>query len=318
MTETYADKAIILEPSTLKVLSGDGTLEIRTGAIDYYKKSTAVKVAFGMIGSLIEGRGKLMFSIQDSDVFRYDYIPYKKGQIPVITLKNGIAYAVSFAHPAQSCPLLDAHIRSLFSREETRQPEPEPRIQQRTMGSSPRTETINMAEETEKAEEYYKMASQYYAGTGGVRQDYEKALEYYTAAAKLKHSDAMYMLGTMFLEGNGTPVNDNLALVWLNLAAVKDNRYALKQLGYLHRIGRGVPQDYQKAMEYYRKAVDAGNIDCWNNIGFLYMKGCGVSRDYRNSMPGMLRIPGMLNDHIFIKNTISILSLIFSILPVWR
>ena len=63
--------AVIIDPGTQKLITQEGSLTIGDNTIEYYKKSTAVRMAFGLIGSMIEGRGKLLFSLQDEDISGY-------------------------------------------------------------------------------------------------------------------------------------------------------------------------------------------------------------------------------------------------------
>lgn len=82
------------------------------------------------------------------------------------------------------------------------------------------SETHRLANQGEAAAQH-NLGVMYYQGEG-VRQDYQKALEWYTKAANQGFSGAQYNLGVMYSQG------------------------------------KGVPQDYQKALEWYGKACDNG------------------------------------------------------------
>lgn len=59
----------------------------------------------------------------------------------------------------------------------------------------------------------------YYMGRNGFPQNDSLALQYYQAAAKQNNASAQFALVTMYLEGEGTAVNKQLAFDFLNKAA---------------------------------------------------------------------------------------------------
>ncbi len=291
--------AVIIDPGTQKLITQEGSLTIGDNTIEYYKKSTAVRMAFGLIGSMIEGRGKLLFSLQDEDISGYNYIEYRKKQMPTIYLKSGTAYTVSFAKPDQACPVLDAYMRQLFSRRESREmgnrtarveqntfraEQRTARVEQNTFRAEPKTAGAENPAALRRAEEIYHQGERYYDGTKEIPKNPQKALECFLEAGRMGYSDGLFMAGIMLLNGDGVMPDEKRASNLLYAAAAKKNKFALKQIGFMYRNGKGVPQDYHKAMLYYREAVNAGLVDAWNNIGFLYMNGYGVSQDYRAAM----------------------------------
>ena len=270
--------AVIIDPGTQKLITQEGSLTIGDNTIEYYKKSTAVRMAFGLIGSMIEGRGKLLFSLQDEDISGYNYIEYRKKQMPTIYLKSGTAYTISFAKPDQACPVLDAYMRQLFSRRESREmgnrtarvEQRTARVEQNTFRAEPKTAGAENPAALRRAEEIYHQGERYYDGTKEIPKNPQKALECFLEAGRMGYSDGLFMAGIMLLNGDGVMPDEKRASNLLYAAAAKKNKFALKQIGFMYRNGKGVPQDYHKAMLYYREAVNAGLVDAWNNIGFLY------------------------------------------------
>ena len=203
--------AVIIDPGTQKLITQEGSLTIGDNTIEYYKKSTAVRMAFGLIGSMIEGRGKLLFSLQDEDISGYNYIEYRKKQMPTIYLKSGTAYTVSFAKPDQACPVLDAYMRQLFSRRESREmgnrtarvEQRTARVEQNTFRAEPKTAGAENPAAFRRAEEIYHQGERYYDGTKEIPKNPQKALECFLEAGRMGYSDGLFMAGIMLLNGDG-------------------------------------------------------------------------------------------------------------------
>ena len=100
----------------------------------------------------------------------------------------------------------------------------------------------------------------------GVEQNWTKAVEWYTKAAKKGHSYAMNNLGYCFEKGEGVEQNLAKAVEWYTKAAEKGHSAAMKFLGYCSEKGRGVEQNLAKALEWYTKAQDAGDEDAGARI----------------------------------------------------
>ena len=73
-----------------------------------------------------------------------------------------------------------------------------------------------------------------YENGHGVKQSYEKAMEWYAKAAKQGHARAQFNLGVMYENGHG------------------------------------VKQSYKKAMEWYAKAAKQGHAGAQFNLGVMY------------------------------------------------
>ncbi len=69
------------------------------------------------------------------------------------------------------------------------------------------------------------------------QQDYEKALILMHAEAQRGNPQAQYALGYMYYNGQGTAVNIERAMHWINRAAEQGHRPALQALSQLATIG---------------------------------------------------------------------------------
>lgn len=59
----------------------------------------------------------------------------------------------------------------------------------------------------------------YYYGLGDVGQNYEEAFKYYTKSAEKNYDKGQFNLGLVYLKGEGTEIDCNLALYWMKKAA---------------------------------------------------------------------------------------------------
>jgi len=62
----------------------------------------------------------------------------------------------------------------------------------------------------------------------------KSAVYWLELAAKQNFTDAMHLLGCCYLEGNGLPKDDNLAIMWIAKAASLGHPIALAQIQSIH------------------------------------------------------------------------------------
>jgi TPR repeat protein len=62
--------------------------------------------------------------------------------------------------------------------------------------------------------------------------------------------------------------------------AEEGDALAQSLLGLLYKNGEGVPVDYVQAIQWFRKAADQGNASAQFFLGSMYVEGKGVPRDY--------------------------------------
>jgi len=78
--------------------------------------------------------------------------------------------------------------------------------------------------------EIYKMAQSYLKGTHGKAKSPQIASKLFLDLAQKGFPMAQYMLGTLYLEGNGVKADLETATLWLYLAADKKFLPAIKKL----------------------------------------------------------------------------------------
>jgi TPR repeat protein len=118
------------------------------------------------------------------------------------------------------------------------------------------------------------------------REDYTTAMRLARPFAEEGDAGAQWVVGAMFLLGQGVPQDVAEAAQWYERSANQGDADAQHLLGQLRDPGgpfRGygevVTQDYDEAAKWYRRAADQGNARAQYDLGVLYMRGTGVPRD---------------------------------------
>jgi TPR repeat protein len=98
----------------------------------------------------------------------------------------------------------------------------------------------------------------YFMGLG-VTRDYEKAIEWFMAAALQGHVLAQRNLGNIFAAGYGVEQDYLEAFKWYLMAAQNRDTSAQKRVADMYVLGLGVMSDKEQALRWYRKAADDGD-----------------------------------------------------------
>lgn len=112
----------------------------------------------------------------------------------------------------------------------------------------------------------------------GVPLDPKKAAEWYLLASRLGDANALASLGLMALDGRGMEKNPAQGKAWLEQAAAGGNPVASYNLALL-LLTSGSDMDLEQAVSLLRKASDAEIPDAQHALGVLYLKGRGVAKD---------------------------------------
>lgn len=114
--------------------------------------------------------------------------------------------------------------------------------------------------------------------------NYEESIPRYELLAEQEYIAAYNGLGSAYLDGNGVPQDDNLALEWYMRAAEAGNSTGQFNTGVMYQNGTGVEKDYAVALGWYELAAEQDNGDAVSSIGYLYKKGWGVEQNDSESM----------------------------------
>ena len=142
----------------------------------------------------------------------------------------------------------------------------------------------------------------YKVGSGGVKQDYNKAVELYNKACDMGDSVGCSNLALMYEQGIGVKKNQKRADA-LNIkskevkkekfykivqkhkdACSKDNALDCEKLALLNELGKGVPKNLKNAMKLYTKACDLNRSYGCYHIGRMYDYGIGVKKDSKKAL----------------------------------
>lgn len=91
-------------------------------------------------------------------------------------------------------------------------------------------------------------------------KDFKKALPLMKESAELGHIDAMSLLGSMLLLGQGTKEDGKQAEVWLQHAAESGNKDALSLFGMALATGKaGCRKDLELGKKYLTQVAEQGD-----------------------------------------------------------
>ncbi len=122
-------------------------------------------------------------------------------------------------------------------------------------------------------EAQHDLAAIYTAGHGDVKQNFERALFWFTQAADAGVPNAAYNLGVLHHQGLGTAADLKKAIEWYGRAADLGHPEAQYNLGIAYIEGVGVPYDPFKADAYFEKAAAKGIVEASYNLGLIYENG---------------------------------------------
>lgn len=97
-------------------------------------------------------------------------------------------------------------------------------------------------------------------------------------------ANACYLLGTMFENGHGVPLDDVRAAANFRLACRKGFMPGCDELGWMYANGEGVPQDDVQSVAMYRRACDGGRLSGCSGLAWMYANGRGVPQDDKRAV----------------------------------
>jgi hypothetical protein len=125
----------------------------------------------------------------------------------------------------------------------------------------------------------YNLAWLYATGTG-VTKDCGKALEILRSPAERGNTVAQVNLASIYADGSLCTEPDlEKAVHWYTEAAKQEDPLAMHSLGAMHALGEGLEQDFDKALNWYTKAAEKGYAKSQLTLGFMYQYGQGVTPD---------------------------------------
>lgn len=111
------------------------------------------------------------------------------------------------------------------------------------------------------------------------RQDYQEALKIWKEDAAAGDRKAQYWLGQLYYYGRGNIEKDDLAAArYYEMAARQRHLEAMYRLGTMYRYGYGVEQSYQKTIYWFKAASDLGYLKATLRLAQVYEKNTKLPR----------------------------------------
>lgn len=138
------------------------------------------------------------------------------------------------------------------------------------------------------AEAFNSLACLYENGDGVQKDEREACVLFYLAAQK-GSSHGKFNLARCYEWGIGTKQSWASAVEWYEKAAKQNNMEAIYNLGSIYLDGRkgqldSIAPDYPKAYIYLKKAADLGDSDAKVDLGVMYYEGLGVARSFEKAL----------------------------------
>ncbi|MCH7303790.1 sel1 repeat family protein [Acinetobacter sp. NIPH 1869] len=100
------------------------------------------------------------------------------------------------------------------------------------------------------------------------KQDYKKALEYFSQAIDIdaNNASALFNIGQAYYYGHGVEQDYKKAFVWLTKSANQDYSLAQIQLAEMYFSGEAVPKNVKKAIEIIKPLAELGDPKAQENL----------------------------------------------------
>ena len=139
-------------------------------------------------------------------------------------------------------------------------------------------------QKTNSAFDAYTIGYIYQQGYAGEKVDLEKAIEWYTIAAKMGDPMALNNLGTLYNTGQFFKKDTRKAIEYFEQSASKDFAIGQYSLGVAYLFNKEGYKDEKKGFEYLKKAALQGNMLAQSQLGNYYNNGSETQRrDYKKS-----------------------------------
>ncbi|QQE10096.1 sel1 repeat family protein [Planctomycetota bacterium] len=80
-------------------------------------------------------------------------------------------------------------------------------------------------------------------------------------SAALEHTESLYELGCLYVDGTVRKVDGEKAKKWLFMAGKKGHELAYGKLAWMYQEGVGAEKDMVKAIEFYKKSARQGDLN---------------------------------------------------------
>ncbi len=131
-----------------------------------------------------------------------------------------------------------------------------------------------------------------FEGEEGVLKDQVAAFQWILKAAEGRFLEAQSIVGKMFLEGWGTPRNEDQAFHWLNEASKGGVLDAKNTLALIFLEDRSSYKDEAKAFSHFQEAAEAEFCLAQYNLGVMYHDGIACDKSDEKALKWFLEAAG--------------------------
>ncbi len=114
--------------------------------------------------------------------------------------------------------------------------------------------------------------------------NYDEGFKLLTEMSEKGYPEAMYNLGKIYFDGQGTRKDPIRATYWLLRATEGGHLFAAKLLGDCYYDGIGVAIDHKLAYRYYKRAADLGNNEAAQLVANCLIAGDGVKMNFEEAI----------------------------------
>jgi uncharacterized protein len=114
--------------------------------------------------------------------------------------------------------------------------------------------------------------------------DFEVVINRWRRMAGAGDAAAQAMLGAVYFDGFGLPMNSVEAAKWIRAAADQGHARGQYALGALYLAGDGVPKDASEAIKWFRMAAEQGDESAQLRLDTSYVEGKGGRADDMQSL----------------------------------
>lgn len=132
-------------------------------------------------------------------------------------------------------------------------------------------------------EDMFHLGLAYERSIGGVSQDLEKAIYWYTKAGNQGHADANFQLAYIYMKRNEV----SKGFERLEMAARSGHLNAKYQLATAHYSGEGgIDQDLPRAFESFKEIAESGHRGARFMVALMQYHGQGIGQDLEKAFQG--------------------------------
>ncbi len=125
--------------------------------------------------------------------------------------------------------------------------------------------------ESYSSEDMYRLGEEFRFGHGKYPKDLKEALDWHLKAAARGNARSMFVIGNMYLKGQGVEANKGEAIAWFKKsveAGGEGSAAAAEELGGLYEI-----TDCAQSIAMWRRAAELGSVTAQNRLGLMYVNG---------------------------------------------